>query len=67
MISKCNELEISIIKLVIDGKSSYEIAEELGYSVWRIKKILQAIYKRFGVNNKVSLVREMLITHNIMQ
>ena len=63
MIIECDELEIEIIKQVVEGKSSIEIADNLGYTEWRIKKFLQAIYRRFGVNNRASLVREVILTH----
>ena len=67
MIIECDEREIEVIKYVIDGKSSIEIAEAIGYSVWAVKKILQSLYRRFGVNNRASLVREVIVTHKFLE
>ena len=61
---KLNDLQIQIIKLVNQGKSNPEIANQLGYSVENIKKNLRVCFKYFKVRNRVELVREInLLEH----
>jgi len=51
----------SIIKLVVQGRTNMQIAEELGYSERSIKRRLRAIYKAYSVDNRQSLVREAIL------
>lgn len=56
-----NEIQKDIIRLVIEGKTNKEIADELNYSLENVKKNLRACFKYFKVNNRVELVRESLL------
>lgn len=61
---KLNDLQISIVGLVNQGKTNKEIADKLGYSEVYIKKNLQTCFKYFKVKNRVEMVREInLLEH----
>lgn len=61
---KLNDLQISIVGLVNQGKTNKEIADQLGYSEVYIKKNLQTCFKYFKVKNRVEMVREInLLEH----
>ena len=49
--------EIEVIKLVIDGYKQAEIAQKLYVSVPTIKKHIQKIYRKFGVNSKSEAIK----------
>lgn len=58
---KLNDTQKQILKLIVQGKSNYEIAEQLNYSLANIKKNIQFCYKFFNVRNRASLVRETML------
>lgn len=58
---KLNEVQKDIVRLVIEGKSNKQIAEELNYSIENVKKNLRICFKYFNVKNRVELVRESLL------
>lgn len=58
---KLNETQKDIVRLVIEGKSNKQIAEELNYSIENVKKNLRICFKYFNVKNRVELVRESLL------
>lgn len=49
--------EIEVIRLVIDGYKQAEIAQKLYISVPTIKKHIQKIYRKFGVNSKAEAIK----------
>jgi DNA-binding NarL/FixJ family response regulator len=52
---KLTERELSVIKLISEGKKNKEIAKELYLSVHTIKAILEKIYNKTGIHNRVLL------------
>lgn len=56
-----NEIEKEVLRLVIEGKSNYEIADELNYSVGSVKKFIRSLFKFFKVRKRVDLVRESML------
>ena len=52
-----NERELSIIKLICDGKLNKEIASELGIAENTVKFYIYNIYKKINVKNRVELVK----------
>ena len=58
---KLNDTQKQILKLIVLGKSNYEIAEQLNYSLANIKKNIQFCYRYFNVHNRASLVRETML------
>ena len=57
MINK--ELE-KIIEMVIEKKTNFQIAEEMGYSVETVKNRLKRIYKHYKAQNRVGLLIKLL-------
>lgn len=57
---KLSNTQKNVIKLVVQGLTNAQIAQELSFSEANIKKNLQKIYKSFKVQNRSSLVREAL-------
>ena len=52
------DIEKKILLLVIDGKTTIEIAEDVGYSPSNIKKIIRKLFKYYKVSKRLDLVRE---------
>lgn len=53
---KFTSRELDILNCIIKGTSNQEIGKELFMSVHTVKSHLEAIYQKFGVNNRVQLV-----------
>lgn len=56
-ITNLTERESQVIDLLAQGLTNREIAEQLFLSISSIKKHLESIYSKLGVNNKVSAVQ----------
>lgn len=52
--------EITLIELILQGKTNLEMAEFLGYSESSIKKMLTRLYKKFNVSTRIGLINIML-------
>jgi DNA-binding NarL/FixJ family response regulator len=50
-----SDREIKIVRLIVEGKSTSEIAEELGYAIQTVRNYLCEIYGKTKTNNRVSL------------
>ncbi len=50
-----NDEQKKILGFVFEGKTNWEIGDELGYSPNTIKKKLKAIYKFYKVENRMEL------------
>lgn len=48
--------ELEVLRLVYEGKNNPEIADALFISRNTVKKHLQSIYKKVGVNNRIELI-----------
>lgn len=57
-----NETELSIVRLVVEGRSNREIADLLGYSEKRVEARLTAVFRRLGVRNRHELITLSLTT-----
>ena len=44
-----------IVSYIFEGKTNWEIADEMGYSPHTVKKKLKAIYKFYKVENRIEL------------
>ena len=49
------ERELQVIKLLSEGKSNKQIANELFISFHTVKAILETIYEKTGLHNRVLL------------
>lgn len=47
-----------LVKLVSEGLTNIDIAEEMGYSPATVKLRLKALFKLFNVSNRVTLVNK---------
>lgn len=56
-----NELQQKIIILLVDGKTNQQIADELCFSVDKIKKELKKIYKSFRITAPAEVKRAVLV------
>jgi DNA-binding NarL/FixJ family response regulator len=52
--------ETDILRRVIDGLLNTEIAEELQMSEQTVKDHLSNIYRKIGVENRLSLIRNLM-------
>lgn len=59
-----SERELSIIKLICDGKLNKEIAGELGIAENTVKFYIYNIYKKINVKNRVELVKHVSANTN---
>ena len=48
--------ETDVIKLLINGKTNFEISKELFISVHTVKSILEKIYEKTDCHNRVQIV-----------
>jgi DNA-binding CsgD family transcriptional regulator len=53
--------EMEIVKMVIHGKSSLEIAASLSISQHTVRTHRKNIFKKLGINNKVQLARYFIV------
>lgn len=53
---KLSASEERVFRLIQEGKTNAEIAQELNYAEITIKKKVSRIFKAFGVNNRYSLI-----------
>lgn len=51
-----SETEKKIVRLIVEGKSTREIAEELGYAKQTVRNYLCIVYEKVGVKNRTALV-----------
>lgn len=51
--------ETDVIRLMMEGKINKEIASELFISIDTVKKHIQNVYEKIGVNNKFDLLKKM--------
>lgn len=56
-----SEKEKSLLNLIINGKTNYEIAEIMGYSPDMIKYLIKKLLKKFKVKNRLELTRETIL------
>ena len=52
--------EKKIVRLIVEGKSTREIAEDLGYAKQTVRNYLCEIYSKMGVKHRTALVILML-------
>ena len=50
-----SETEKKIVRLIVEGKSTREIAEELGYTKQTVRNYLCIVYEKVGVKNRAAL------------
>lgn len=50
-----NEEEIAIIRLVVEGNSNKDIAEELNYAEGTVKNKISKLYTKLGLNDRLQL------------
>ena len=55
--AKITTAETRVIKLIYDGRSEAETAEELCLSIYTIKNHIRNAYTRIGVKNRVELIK----------
>lgn len=60
MLSVISEREISVLKLVVEGKTNYEIAESLFISINTVKNHLKNIFKKMNVSSRAEAVAKYL-------
>ncbi|MEW9122492.1 MAG: response regulator [Thermotaleaceae bacterium] len=53
-----SEREIQVLRLLSQGMTRREIADQLYFSVSSVKKHMESIYRKLGVNNKISAVQK---------
>lgn len=53
---KISAIEERVLRLIQEGKTNAEIAQELSYAEVTIKKKVSRLFKAFGVNNRYSLI-----------
>jgi len=58
---KLSESQKEIIPLIVEGKTNYQIAEKLNYSVDKIKKDLKGIYKFYDIKGPAETKRAVLV------
>lgn len=51
-----SETEKKIVRLIVEGKSTREIAEELGYAKQTVRNYICILYEKVGVKNRAALV-----------
>jgi len=49
--------ELQVLNKVFEGLNSTEIGDQLRISPWTVKNHIQSIYRKTGVNNRVSLLK----------
>ena len=59
-----NTIENQVLNFVIEGKTTIEIAEEIGYSPSNIKKIIKKLFRYYNVAKRLDLVREAIKSDN---
>ena len=47
--------ELEIVRLLSEGKSNKEIANQLFISIHTVKSVLEKVYSKFDVNNRVQI------------
>lgn len=60
-----NEIQKTILAMVVEGKTNGQIAEELNYSVRNIKYHLDKIYKDYHISNKEPSARRTLLVKEV--
>lgn len=57
MNNKLSKREIEVLGLMAQGKNNKEIATQLFLSERTIKNHVSNIYKKFGLNNRIKVIR----------
>ena len=55
MVVKITEREKELIELLITGKTNKELARDMIVSIHTIKSILENLYRKFDVHNRMQL------------
>jgi len=53
---KFTKRELDVVKFLSEGKSNKEIAKELYISVHTVKTVLENLYEKTGIHNRLLLV-----------
>lgn len=53
--------ELDVIHQVLEGRTNAEVAETLFISEYTVQNHLQAIYRKLGIKNRTSLIRELMV------
>jgi len=56
LISQVSEREFDVLKLIYDGKTNHQIAEELFVSVNTVKKHINSVYLKLDVVTRTSAI-----------
>ena len=67
MLSVISEREISVLKLVVEGKTNHEIAESLFISINTVKNHLKNIFKKMNVSSRAEAVAKYLNRSSIQE
>ena len=51
-----SEREADVLRLIADGRSNYEISEQIHVSVSTVKKHIYNIFNKAGVNSRMQLL-----------
>jgi len=56
------EIEQRVLDYVVDCKTNFEIAEEIGYSERQVKRIIKRLFKHYKAVRRIELVKYYIIS-----